>query len=83
MSESSRKALLDFWEWLGGPPGCPGVVGRPFRMPGSGREDLPDIQEWSGGSSGCPRVVGRPSRVVKRPSRMSCSRVEALQNVLQ
>ena len=27
MSGSVRKALPDVREWLGGPPGCPGVVG--------------------------------------------------------
>ena len=41
----SREALLDFWDWLGGPPGCPGVVGRPYRVFGSGREALPDVWE--------------------------------------
>ena len=62
----------------GGPPGCPGVVGRPSRISGSGREALPnslkahpDVQEWSGCPSGrsgvppeCPGVVGRPSRML-------------------
>ena len=46
-----------------GPPGCPGVVGRPSRMSGSGREALPDVWEWSGGPPGCPGVVGRPYRM--------------------
>ena len=45
MSCSGREALEDVLEWLGGPPGCPGVVGRPSRMSGSGREALPDVQE--------------------------------------
>ena len=52
MSESGQEALLDVREWLEGSPGCPAVVGRPFRisivvlrrsrMFGSGRDALPD-----------------------------------------
>ena len=42
MIRSGREALLDVREWSGGPPGCPGVVGRPSRMTESGREALPD-----------------------------------------
>ena len=71
MPGSGRKALADVREWLEGPPKCPGVVGRPSRMAGSGgkplqisgssRESLPDIREWSGGPSGYPEVVGRTS----------------------
>ena len=45
MFESCRDALQDVREWsrgpagcLGCPPGCPGVVGWPFRIIGSGRE---------------------------------------------
>ena len=48
-------APSNVWEGLGGPLGCPGVVGgtpecsgvvkRPSRMSGCGREDLLDIQE--------------------------------------
>ena len=44
MSGSGRKALPDVWEWSGGPPGSPEVVGRPSwvvgmpsRMSGRGR----------------------------------------------
>ena len=37
MFGSGREALLDIREWSGGPPGCPGVVGRSSRMSGSGR----------------------------------------------
>ena len=54
MSGSGRMTLPDFREWLGGPPGCPGVVGRhswmsrsggrPSRMSGSGQESLPDVK---------------------------------------
>ena len=40
MSGSGREALPDVREWSGGPPGCPGVVGRPTRMSGSGREAI-------------------------------------------
>ena len=35
--------LLDVREWLRGHLGCPGRVGRPFRMSGSGREAIPDV----------------------------------------
>ena len=49
MSGSGSEALPDVWEWSGGPPGCPGVVGRPFQMNGSGSEALPDVWEWLGG----------------------------------
>ena len=50
-------AFPDVQEWLGGPPGCPGVVGRPSRMSGSGREALPNVRKWSRGPPGCPLVV--------------------------
>ena len=33
-------------EWSGGPPECPGVVGWPSRMSGSGRKTLPTVREW-------------------------------------
>ena len=36
-------------------PKCPGLVGRPSRMSGSGREALPDVREWLGSSPGCPK----------------------------
>ena len=45
MSGSGRKDLLDVREWSGGPPGCPGVVGRPFRMSRSGPDTLQDVQK--------------------------------------
>ena len=35
------KALPDVREWSGNPPGCPGVIGKPSQMYGSGREYLP------------------------------------------
>ena len=49
MYGSGREALPDAWEWSGGPPECPGVVGKPSRM--------------SGKPSQSPGVVGRPSRM--------------------
>ena len=63
MSESGRKALRYARELLGGPPGCPGVVGRSYRKFGSGREDVPEVREWSGGPPECPGVIGSPSRM--------------------
>ena len=47
-----RVALPDVRDWSGGPPGCPGVVGWPFRMSGIGRVALPVFREWSEGSPG-------------------------------
>ena len=47
MSESGLdEALSDVWEWSGGLPGCPRVVGRPSRKSESGRETIPDVREW-------------------------------------
>ena len=70
MSGCGQEALPDVRVWSEGPPGCPGVVGRPSRMSGSGREALtvgretfPNVWEWSGGPPGCPGVVRRPSRM--------------------
>ena len=37
MSGNFREALPNVRVWSGGPPGCPGVVGRPSRMSRSGR----------------------------------------------
>ena len=45
MSRSGREDLLDVRERSGCPPGCAGVVGRPFWMSGSGRDALPDVSE--------------------------------------
>ena len=45
MSGIGGDALPNVSEWSVGPPGCPGVVGRPTRKSGSGREDLPDVRE--------------------------------------
>ena len=56
-------AFLDVREWSLGSPGCPGVVGRPSVMPGSGRDALPVVGECSGGFPGCPGVVVRISRM--------------------
>ena len=49
MSWCGREALPDDQEWSEGHPECPGVVGRPSRMTGSGREPS--------------RVVGRTSQM--------------------
>ena len=57
-----RETLSDVRQLTGGPPGSPGVVGRPSQMSGSGREVLPDVREWSGGPPGCLGVVRRPSQ---------------------
>ena len=102
MSGNVRESLLDDREWSGcphgwswGPIGCPGVVGRPSQMPGSGREALSGVWEWSGGLPGCLGVVVRPSwvvgklslvvgklsRVVGMDYRMTGSGREALLNV--
>ena len=43
MSISGRETLSDVQDWWGGPPGCPGVIGRPFRMSISDREARPDV----------------------------------------
>ena len=70
MSESGRDALPDVREWSGGPPGCPGVVGRPCQMSGSGRGP----SRMSRRPAGCLEVVGRSSE-------MSVSGLEAAQDV--
>ena len=49
MSRIGQVALKDVQEWLGGPLGCPGVVGWPSRMSRSDWEAIFDIREWSGG----------------------------------
>ena len=48
-SPGGREVLPDVQEWLGSPPGCPGVVGRPSRMSGSGWLALPEVLKWSEG----------------------------------
>ena len=81
MSGSGREAFPDVWEWLGGPPRCPGVVGRPYRMSGSGPDTLPGCPK---GPPGCPGRSGGPAGcpgVVWMPSRMSGSGREALRDV--
>ena len=62
-----QEALPDVREWSGHPTGCPGVVGKPSRMFGSGQEALPVVREWTGDPSEClgcppryPGVVGGP-----------------------
>ena len=61
MSRSGRVALGDVREWLGVPPGCPVVVGRPSRMSGNGREAFGDVRKWSEGPPECLEVVGSTS----------------------
>ena len=39
------ETLLNVREWSRGPPRCSEVVGRPFRMSGSGRKFLPEVRE--------------------------------------
>ena len=73
MSGSGWETLPDVREWSGRPPGCPGVLGRPCRMygsggspsrmTGSGWEALPHVREWSVGPPECWGVVGRPSQM--------------------
>ena len=83
MSEIDQKALPDVREWSGDPPGCPGVVGRPFRMSGSGRETLADVPEFWEALLDVRQLSGGLLyvRVVGMPSRMSESGREALPNV--
>ena len=55
MSGSCREALKEVWQWSGGRPECPGVVGRlqgvkgvvlrHSQMSGSGRDALPDVHK--------------------------------------
>ena len=52
------------------PHGCPGVVGRPSWMSGSGRVAPPDVQ-----------VVGRPSRMSKSGQETLLDDREALSDV--
>ena len=68
MSVSCRESLMDVRDCSGGPPGCPGVVGRPYQLYGSGerpsrktgscRYFLPDVRELSGVPPG--RSGGQP-----------------------
>ena len=70
MSGSGREALPNFREWSSGPPGRPGVVGRPCRMSGSG-----------GKSSRMSKRLRRCPGVVRRPSQMFGSGWETLPEV--
>ena len=53
MSGIGPEALQDVRDSSGGPPLCPGVVGRPSK----------NDQEWSGGPLAWPGFVERPSRM--------------------
>ena len=75
MSGRGPDPVGDVREWSGGPPECPGLVGRPSCMSASGRDALGALRERSGGLLGCPGVVGRPSR-------MSGTGLEVLPDVL-
>ena len=46
MSGSGWLALPEVLNWSGGPPRCPGMVGRPSRMSDSVREAIPNVREW-------------------------------------
>ena len=98
MFGSGRETLPNVRERSGDPPsclgvvegpvGCPGVLGRPYRlfvrpsqMSGSGREVLSVVREWLGGPPGCPGVVGKPSRMSGRLPPMSGSVRKALSGV--
>ena len=65
MSGSGQEALPNVWEWSGGPPRCPGVVGSPSRMVWSCREDLLVVPEWLGVPPGYPGVVGMPTQMTR------------------
>ena len=94
MFESGRETFPDVREWSGGPPECPGVVGRPSRMSERGLETLPDVrgdqgalmdvQQWSEVSPECrewSNVSPGCPRVVRRRSQMSVSGRKALPEV--
>ena len=88
VSGSCPEPLTDSRVWLGGPPGCLAVFGKPSRMSGrpsrisgSCPESLTESREWLGGPPGCLAVVGKPSRMFEMPSRMSRSVQKALPDV--
>ena len=70
MSGIGRKAIPSVRKWsedppyvrvkLGGPPGCPGVVGTTSQISGSGREAFPEVREWSGGPRNVREWLGDP-----------------------
>ena len=45
MSGSGLEILLDVREWLGGPPKCLVVLGKPSRMSENGQDALQDVKE--------------------------------------
>ena len=81
MTGSGQLAIPDARKWTGGSPGCPGVVGWPSWMFGSGRENPTNVWKSSGDPTGCaevlagplecPGVVGRTSRMMESDGRPS------------
>ena len=69
-----RQALSESREWSGGPPGGPGVVGRPSRSDGSDWVVHPEEREWSGAPPGWPEVIGRLGLVWRSSHRVESSR---------
>ena len=57
------KAFPHVRQLSGGLPGCPGLVGRPYRMSVSVRETLPVVRHWSRGLPRCSGVVGSLSHM--------------------
>ena len=55
-----RQALVEVWEWSGGPPGELGSIGRPIRGDVRAQEDLSEGLEGSVGPSEGPGQVGEP-----------------------
>ena len=57
ISVSGRLALPDVWEWLLGPPGCPGVVGSSSGCPGvvGSPSGYPGVVVWLSRMSGSGR----------------------------
>ena len=79
MFGSAWESLPKVREWLGGPAGCPGVVGRPSQISRSGREA--SLMSGSGQYLGVVESPAGCLGVVERLSRMSGSGQEALPDV--
>ena len=69
MSRRVRDTLPNVQELSGAPQGCPGVVGTPFRMSGSGRETLPDSRKSLPTTPGHLREDPDRSRTAERAFR--------------